>query len=178
MISKDNIIENRFTGEKIIFKETSKDTNGKYVTYDYYAKPNQPISPKHFHPNAEESFEVIRGNVRFEFADGIKDAKAGDYVVMKPGTVHTGYNIGSEELYLKAKIEPALHYEQYYRTCFKLAEQGKVNKKGVPNLLQLAAMMYYMKDETFLPKGILAQKIFFNVVGPIAKLLGYKSNID
>ena len=177
MSLKNNTIVNQVTGEKIIFSKTSKDTNGEYITYDYYAKPNQPISPKHFHPIAEESFEIISGNVRFEIDGEIKDAKAGDYVVIKPGSVHTGYNVGNEKMYLKAKIKPALHFEEYYRTCFNLAKGGKVNKKGLPNFLQLAVMGHDMKNETFLPKGVLVQKVFFKVVGSFAKILGYSSNI-
>ncbi|WP_160672659.1 cupin domain-containing protein [Clostridium sp. C8-1-8] len=178
MKEENDVIENSITGEKIIFCKTSEETNGEYLTYEYYSKPNQPISPKHFHPEAKESFEVLRGIIRFNINDEIIDAKEGDYIVINPGVAHTGYNIGNEEAYLKARIEPALHYEQYYRTTFQLASMGKVNKKGLPSILQLAVMGHDMKNEMFLPKAVFAQKMFFKVFGAFAKFLGYKSDLS
>ena len=175
MAKKGDIIENLVTGEKIVFLETSKDTGGKYVRYEYYAKPNSPISPEHFHPKAEESFEVIRGTVSFKIDGKERVSGPGDSEVIKAGVRHTGWNSGSEEIFIKSEIHPAMNFEDYYSTCFYLAKCGKTNKKGMPNIFQLAVLGYDMKNQTFLPGFIWAQKLFFNVVGPIAKLFGYKS---
>ncbi len=68
-----------------------------------------------------------------------------------------------------------MNFEDYYATCFYVAQRGKTDKKGMPNVLQLAVLGHEMKDQTFLPGLVWAQKLFFNVVGPIAKLLGYRS---
>lgn len=175
MVKKGDIIENPVTGEKIIFLETSKDTGGKYVRYEYYAKPNSPISPEHFHPKAEERFEVIRGTVTFKIDGKERVAGPGDSAVIQAGVCHTGWNNGNEEIFLKSEIRPAMNFEDYYATCFYVAQRGKTDKKGMPNVLQLAVLGHEMKDQTFLPGLVWAQKLFFNVVGPIAKLLGYRS---
>ncbi len=175
MAKKGDIIENPVTGEKIIFLETSKDTGGKYVRYEYYAKPNSPITPEHLHPNAEERFEVAKGTVTFKINGEDRVFKPGDSAVLPGGVPHTAWNSGTEEIMIKSEIRPALNYEDYYETCFYLARNGKTNKKGMPNFLQLAVNGYEMKDQTFLPGAIWVQKLFFNIVGPIAKIFGYRS---
>jgi hypothetical protein len=61
--------------------------------------------------------------------------------------------------------------------AFGLAQDGKVNRRGMPNLLQLAAFAREFADVVqFTRPAQIVQKILFNLIAPIARLLGYRGS--
>ena len=176
MVKKGDTIYNPVTTERIVFTETSADTSGRYLSYDYFVGPNHPISPKHIHPCAIEEFEVISGELSVDMAGSVKKVTTGEKIAVYNNVPHTGWNSGTGELHLKSKITPAMAFENYYKICFEQAEKGKVKKNGMPGLLQLAVLGNSMKDQFYLPKFVALQKIFFFIMGPIGKIFGYKSS--
>ena len=74
---------------------------------------------------------------------------------MPPGMVHDWWNAGEEEAHVVVEIRPGARFEEAIRNSFGLAQDGKTNAKGMPNLLQAA---------------------LFAVLAPIARLLGYKGS--
>lgn len=175
MVQKGDIITNPVSGEKIIFTDTSATTNGKYVAYDYYSKERQPIAPRHFHPVATESFEVVQGELSVWLDGKVNVFHPGDKLVIPPGVVHTGWNSGKGTLFVRSKITPAMAFEDYYNVAFRQAQAGKVNKKGVPRLLQIAVLCQKTKNQLFAPKCVWGQKLFFAIAAPIGRLFGFKS---
>jgi len=55
------ILENPVTGERIIFRKTAADTDGKYVEIDLVLAPDGAVPGTHVHPLQVETFEVIKG---------------------------------------------------------------------------------------------------------------------
>lgn len=175
MVQPGDAIINPVSGEKIVFTDTAATTNGAFVAYDYYSKEGQPIAPKHFHPIVSEEFEVIKGELSVSMNGAIHVFHAGDKLLIPPGTVHTGWNSGKGTMHVKSKISPAMAFEDYYNVAFRQARAGKVNKKGVPSLLQIAVLCRKTPDQLYAPKCIWGQKLFFALAAPIGKLLGYQS---
>jgi hypothetical protein len=63
-----------------------------------------------------------------------------------------------------------------FETMFGLARDGRSDKKGLPNLLQLSVMTNEFKDHAWLAKPpIPVQRFMFFVLNPIGKLIGYKA---
>jgi hypothetical protein len=58
---------------------------------------------------------------------------------------------------------------------FGLAQDGKTNDKGMPNLLQTALFCLEYEDVIYFTKPPRwVQKILFNLLAPFARLLGYR----
>src|SRR6516162_5087081 len=63
MIRAGDSIENPVTGERLVFRQTSRETNGAAVVIETYVQPNGFVAAAHVHPSQEERFEVLRGTV-------------------------------------------------------------------------------------------------------------------
>ena len=63
------------------------------------------------------------------------------------------------------------------RNVFGLAQDGKVNKQGMPGLLQLAVFAREFDDVIQLTKPPqIVQRILFGLLAPLARLLGYRGS--
>src|SRR2546423_764192 len=69
---------------------------------------------------------------------------------------------------------PALQFESLLETMFALAEDGKTNKKGVPNPLRLAVIARAHFDTVRLPQPpAWLQRAGLAVGAPMGRLFGY-----
>ena len=65
---------NPVTGERLVFRKTSRETNGELVALETFVKPNGFVAAAHVHPHQEEQFEILRGTVGFRLG---RNARAG-----------------------------------------------------------------------------------------------------
>ena len=59
MIRAGDTIENPVTGERIVFRQTSAETNGEAVVIDCFVKPSGFVAKAHVHPSQSERFEIL-----------------------------------------------------------------------------------------------------------------------
>src|SRR3954469_25636341 len=150
-------LENPVTGERITFRKTAADTDGKYVEIDLVLAPDGAVPGTHVHPKQVETFKVISGQMKFRL--GLKKVKAGpgETVVVPAGAVHNFANAGDEAAHVRVTMEPALKMEELFETSVSLAKQGRVTKKGMPKPLDLALFVERFQDEArapFPPHGV------------------------
>jgi quercetin dioxygenase-like cupin family protein len=140
-------IINPVSGERITFRTTAAETGGEYLEIDVELTPDGAVPGMHVHPNQEERFEILSGNVRFR--KGLKriDAKAGDVVVVEPGKAHKFKNRGDQGAAMRVRVTPALEMERLFETAVGLAQDGRVTKKGMPKPLELALFVSEFKHE-------------------------------
>jgi mannose-6-phosphate isomerase-like protein (cupin superfamily) len=62
---------------------------------------------EHYHPKAEEIYYFTSGSGRLRFGEDEADVRAGDCVVIPPGTPHKLFNPGPGELVLLCCCAPA-----------------------------------------------------------------------
>lgn len=170
------IIQNPVTGQQLTFLQTAADTNGQLLEMEsrYPAHSKEP--PLHFHPIQQETFRVLKGQMHVRMNGEVRIYKAGDEFVVAPKVVHSMWNNANEEALLNWKVAPALQTEQFFRTAYGLAQDGKVNAKGAPNLLQTALFISHHANEFRLVKPSFAvQRLMFGILKPIAKMMGYKA---
>jgi len=105
MITTGQSITNSVTGETLVFRTTSADTNGECVVVETYVEPNGAVAAAHVHPSQEETFEVIAGELEFRLAHAtggrLTNLKGGLPIVVDGitiGGIGVGSQTGEEDL--------------------------------------------------------------------------------
>lgn len=175
MIRKGDILHNPVTGELMRFLETSADTDGEYVLIELVAAPGAVVAAAHLHPHQTETFEVVEGLIGFKAGGTESVATAGDMIVVAPGESHTWWNAGDTDAVFRCEVRPALQFERLIETMFALANDGKTNRKGMPNPLRLAVIANAHFDDVRLPfPPAWMQKVGLALGAPLGSLLGFK----
>src|SRR5512133_42963 len=174
MIRAGDTIENPVTGERLVFRKTSRETDGQAVVIETFVQPNGFVAAAHVHPSQEEQFEILRGSVGFKIGGKKLVAGPGKRLTVPAGTAHKFWNAGDDEAHFVCEIRPALQFEQLIETMFSLATDGKTNRKGMPNPFRLAVIANAHLDTVVLPfPPVWVQRIGRAVGAPLGRLLGY-----
>ena len=73
-------------------------------------------------------------------------------------------------------VRPAERFELMIQNLFGLANDGKTNAQGVPNLLPLALFAReFRREGEFVRPPRIVQRILFALVAPIARARGYRA---
>ena len=120
---------------------------------------------------------MVSGRVGFRLDGGETVARVGQRLHVPAGTAHDWWNAGEDEAHVAVGITPVARFEEAISNTWSLAQDGKTNAKGMPNLLQLALLAREFEDVLYFtdPPRIL-QKILFGILAPVARLLGYKGS--
>ena len=179
MITTGQSITTSVTGETLVFRTTSADTNGECVVVETYVEPNGAVAAAHVHPSQEETFEVIAGELEFRLGKRKLVAGPGDRVLVPAGTPHRFRNVGEETAHFVCEVRPALGFEQLIETMFSLAEDGKVNKKGMPSALRLAVIAKHHFDDVRLPfPPAWLQRLGLAMGAPLGRVLGFRATYE
>jgi len=173
MAQTGEVIENPVTHDRVIFRVTAQEANGAFLEFDDFLLAGYISPPEHLHPRQQERFEVILGALGVRIDGREEVLRAGERVAVPPDTPHTIWNAGEGETHLRVTFQPALQTEAFFETMFALARDGKTDRQGKPSILQFAAGasaygMYPTRPPIPLQKALLA------VLGPLARLLGYR----
>ncbi len=175
MITTGQSLTNPVTGETLVFHKTAADTNGELVVVETFVEPNGAVAAAHVHPAQEERFQVLAGELEFRVGRQTVVARPGDRVHVPTGTPHRFRNTGGGTAHFVCEISPALGFEQLIETMFTLAADGKVNAKGLPNLLRLAVIARHHFGDVRLPfPPAWLQRIGLSLGAPLGRLLGYR----
>ncbi len=183
MAKTGRMIENPVTGQRILFLTCAKENGGTRWEVEWFVKPYQgKFPPEHFHPTFSERFEILSGVSRYRVDGHEYSAKPGDVVNIAIGSTHLNpWNAGDEELHMHHVIQlvqPNMKMlsaaEDFYESLCALARDGKVNKDGLPNLLQFAVLAEPTSPLAY-PPGIPmgATNILFGGLARLGRLLGY-----
>src|SRR3712207_1736938 len=162
------VLENPLSGERIVFQKTAADTDGELLAFKLFLDPEGHVPGVHVHPEQEERFEVMKGTIRFQ--KGLKTvvARAGDTVVVPPGTMHRFANAGDEPAHVLVEVRPALRMEQLLEIATSLAQQGRTNRKGMPRPLELALFVREFEREVRVP--LVPAGLVRAALAPLARL--------
>jgi quercetin dioxygenase-like cupin family protein len=179
VISTGQTLVNPVTGETLVFRTTSADTNGASVVVEAFVEPDGAVAAAHVHPAQEERFEVLAGELEFRVGKQTVIAGPGDRIVVPAGTPHRFRNTGPETAHFVCQVSPALGFEQLIETMFSLASDGKVNRKGMPNPLRLAVIARHHFGDVRLPfPPAWLQRLGLAFGAPLGRLLGYRATYE
>lgn len=130
-------IRNPIIGHSVTFLQTAVQTNGELLQIEYGVErpENKPAIPLHFHQQSSERFEVIQGQLGVVLGGERRLLGVGDNLFIPPGPPHTFWNAGEGKLRFITDVRSPGQLQQYWETVFGLAQDGKVGRNGLPNLL-------------------------------------------
>lgn len=179
MITTGQTLVNAVTGETLVFRTTSADTDGAAVVVEAFVEPNGAVAAAHVHPAQEECFEVLAGELEFKVGKQTFTAGPGERILVPAGTPHRFRNVGDETAHFVCEVSPALGFEQLIETMFGLAADGKVNRKGMPNPLRLAVIARHHFGDVRLPfPPAWIQRLGLMLGAPLGRLVGYRPTYE
>jgi hypothetical protein len=93
------------------------------------------------------------------------------------GTAHDWWDAGDEEAHVVVEIRPGERFEEMALNLFGLAQDGKANAKGMPNLVQAAVFAREFSDVPYFTRPPLwAQRLLFGALAASARVLGYRGS--
>ena len=177
MSKAGEVFENPVTGERAVVRIGTEETAGELLVADLYIRPGGAVMGEHTHPAIEERFTVLRGQVGFRLSGRAAIAKPGVALLAPPGVPHDWWNAGPEEALVRVEVRPAARFDAFIRNAFGLAQDGKVNRRGMPNLLQLAVLAREFDDVVrFTRPPRVVQRVLFGLLTPLSWLLGYRGS--
>jgi quercetin dioxygenase-like cupin family protein len=177
MSKAGDVIENPVTGERVVVRIGTEETGGELLVLDLYVRPGGAVMGEHVHSAIEERFTVLHGQVGFRMSGQEAIAALGKKLIAPAGVPHDWWNAGPEEALVRVEIRPAARFEAMILNAFGLAQDGKVNQRGMPNLLQLAVFAREFEDVIqFIHPPRVVQRVLFGLLAPVARLLGYRGS--
>ncbi|MGH3022441.1 MAG: cupin domain-containing protein [Gaiellaceae bacterium] len=175
MVRAGDELVNPATGLRTVFRETAETTRGELLQVDWIGRPGWATGPDHLHPQQEQRFEVLSGELGLRAGGVERDHRAGDVVVMPAGTPHAAWNAGAGELHVLVDFRPALRTATAFEALTRLARAGKTTTHGLPrNPLRLALLLRSFEDEfCFVVPPPAVQRALLGPLAAIGRLLGY-----
>ena len=139
-------LQNPATGE---LAQLTPDSSGRRVEIDLWLQPGAAVARAHIHDRLTERFEVLEGEVGLLVDRDERVARAGDGVVeVPPGTVHDWWNAGDGVAHVRGEVvgTTAARFVGMIEAVFSLGALGRVDGKGAPTPLWLAAVMREYRD--------------------------------
>lgn len=171
------IYENPVTGECAQVRVGTLESGGEELVADLRIRAGGAVMGEHYHPEIEERFTVLRGLVAFRLDGRMEIAEIGHQVIVPPGMAHDWWNAGEEDAVVRVEIRPGARFETMIRNAYGLAQDGKTDAKGLPDLLQMALFAREFDDVvrfTRHPRWV--QRVLFGILAPVAKLMGYRGS--
>lgn len=154
-----------------------EESGGDRLVADLYVRPGGAVAGEHVHTRIEEWFTVRKGGVGFQFAGGETIAPLNRRMHVPAGTAHDWWNAGDEEAHVVVEVAPGARFEEMIKNLYGLAQDGKTDAKGMPNLLQAALFAREFEDVLWFTKPPRpVQKVLFTALAPVARFLGYKGS--
>ena len=118
---------------------------------------------------------MISGQLMVRMNGQITVYKKNESFHVPANEVHSMWNGSGETTVVNWKVKPALDTENLLETISGLANDGRTNANGVPNLLQtvMIAKKYSLVFRAASPPYFL-QRVAFILITPISYLLGYR----
>jgi quercetin dioxygenase-like cupin family protein len=129
----DEIIEDRVLRQRYRFTRQAD-----ILIVNLEADPGGRV-PNHLHPESEERWRVVSGDVEFTVGGRTHRPKPGEELVVATGARRWFINTGSGTALLRAEVEPAAEMQQSLEDGAALKASGKLTPRGVPK--NVAAML-------------------------------------
>ena len=129
MIRTGTVIENPVTGERIVFRKTSRDTGGQAVVIETFVQPDGFVAAAHVHPSQEERFEVLEGAVRTVVGGMAGRYEAGETFQVPAGTPHQMSGDGPARV--RWEVRPAMRTAEFFERLYAAIDAGGTDVPAV-----------------------------------------------
>jgi mannose-6-phosphate isomerase-like protein (cupin superfamily) len=170
-------LHNPVTGEIGRVIVDPAETDGRRLEVDLWLQPGAAVAGAHVHDTLIERFEVVAGEVGFRRGADTRAVGPGEGAVeVQAGTVHDWWNAGDGVAHVRVEVaaapaapgRPVDRFVSMIETLWSLGALGRVNAKGMPDMLWLAAIAREYRDVMrFVKPPAAVQAALF---GPLAAL--------
>ena len=141
--------------------------------------PTTEREPAHVHPVQESGAEVTSGSLVFEVGGTERRLGPGESIQIPANTPHRFWNDGEEDARSVQWFRPALDIASFFETFAVLAQQNKIDRRGMPKPMQLAVMVTEFSQELrpVSPPWPVVRALGA-ILGPIARRRGYRARLS
>lgn len=107
---------------------STEDTSGELFEATNWAEPRMPGPPVHVHPTAEESYEVIEGELEVFMNGDWSAVRAGEKATVPAGVPHSVRNASAEPVRIVNIHKPAQRFESFFWDMHRLIHEGKIKR--------------------------------------------------
>jgi mannose-6-phosphate isomerase-like protein (cupin superfamily) len=179
MTTPTYLVENPVTGERAIFPRTTAEGTADVLRFDLFVRPGGFVvgANEHIHPQQDEYFQVKAGTLRLRMAGSERNYAIGEETTVPAGTPHVWWNAGADELHAIVELrgKSAGRFILPITSFFALAQAGKTNEKGDPNLLQSAVILFEYRD-VLCAAPLLVQKVIVPPLALLGRLMRYRAD--
>jgi quercetin dioxygenase-like cupin family protein len=170
---RGQVFSNPVTGERVVLLTDPETHPDRALVAHLFVSPGGRVAAPHVHPVATERFHVLAGRVGFQVGGRRTELEAGQSAEVPPGVSHDWWQIGAEEAQVLVEVTPGERFVRIIATTFGLAQDGHVDARGLPHLLQAAVSLTAYRDTVvFASPPPLVQRILFGALAPVGRLLG------
>lgn len=173
-------LHNPATGE--IAQLIAADADGRRIEVDLWLQPGAAVAGAHVHDRFIERFQVETGEVGFQVGGTERSARASDGRLEVPaGTPHDWWNAGDDVAQVRVEVaatpaapgQPAARFVSMIEALWSLGALGRVNAKGLPDPLWMAAIGREYGDAIrFVKPPAAIQTLLFAPLSAIARRTG------
>lgn len=102
--------------------------------------------PKHLHPEQEERFEVLAGELRARVDGEERSLGPGDTLEVARGAPHQMWNPGDAETRALWVTRPRGRTDRWFEALDRLQREGRVGKDGMPGPLAFGVLLTEYRD--------------------------------
>jgi mannose-6-phosphate isomerase-like protein (cupin superfamily) len=171
---------NTLTGEKALFVETAEETDGRRIVVDFAVEPGGFVpGGEHLHATCTEHFEVRAGRIAFDAGGEQRTLGAGEEITVAPGTWHQWWNAGEDEVQIRARVEPAIRFQEAILVFWGMCTDGLTNKDGQPSpLLGALVATRYSREIRYRRPPAAVQRVMFPALAAVARRRGLDDKLD
>jgi quercetin dioxygenase-like cupin family protein len=140
---------------------------------EIWTDPGGGVLAEHVHPQLEERYEVVEGEVTFNVDGEQRQAGPGERLVVAPGVRHSFQNTGTETAHLVVEADPALRLRESIEDGAALTRAESFSENGKPRsvraLVEGAALARRYRDTVVLsspPPAV--QRLLFPLLASFA----------
>lgn len=150
----------------------------EHIWSELMLHPNAPGPPAHVHTTFAERFIVAEGEVSMEVNGEIKVLRAGEEFLVEPGVAHRPFNASDREAIVRgpttAPYALPRDFGVFLTQVYGFFDESPANARPPRVVLQMSRFTPRY-DSWIGGPPVLLQRGLFWIVGPFARVLGYRS---
>jgi len=180
--------------EPFVVRAGAEETDGEYARFESTMYPDGPPSEsdlahepwgldndfEHVHPDQEERWAVVSGELRVEVDGEERTLTEGEEVTLPRAVPHRHWNPTDRPIRVVWERRPAHRTAEWAESVYALAQAGVTDAEGVPSLLQVAVWIDAYSAETAYPTvlPVAVQRTLAAMVAPLGRLFGLQATYE
>lgn len=171
----------QFASESEGFHQTFLGRERGLMWLELRLEPHAPGPPEHIHTSFAENFLVTEGTLSLLVNGEKRLLRAGESFLVQPGTPHKPFNETDSRVVVRGPMTPAYgipeNFIVFLTQAYAFFDESESNGRPPKALLQMSRFSP-VYDSWLARPPIAFQKTLFFIIGPTARLLGYRSHYE